>query len=263
MQDLNSIEVPNSSSLGPLRVTAGAVTAQGVRRAKNEDNHYVSPEMDLFVVADGIGGHSAGEVASRFAVEVLSQDLARLNVEIGDDDVQDRVRSALERLQCLIIDTATENPVLAGASTTVVMGLLLKHRLYVAGVGDSRAYLIRGGEIDRLTIDDTWPDVMYHMGKISADDASRHGMRNMLLAALGMKDFRADHEEVKIVEVYSGDTFLFASDGLTGVVEEQRILELAQLFADPQDAAEALLQEAIQNGAGDDITCVLLNITNE
>lgn len=216
--------------------------------------------MDLFIVADGMGGHAAGEVASKFAVDVLSHELAQMTVHADAKAAECRVRVALDHAHCLILDSAATNPTFRGAGTTVVLALLLNHRLYVAGVGDSRAYLIRGGSVERLTIDDTWPDALLHLGQISVDDARRHNMRNMLMSALGMQGFRADQEEIRVIDVYHADRYLLASDGLTDKVEEQRLLEIISQNDNPQQAAEMLSHEAIANGASDDVTCVVFYV---
>ena len=257
------IKVPDSGRAQRLHVVAGAASIRGARRDNNEDRQYVSPDMDLFIVADGMGGHAAGEVASKFAVDVLSHELAKIAVDTTREEIEYRVHAALDRAHCLILDSAVAQPTLHGAGTTVVFGLLLNHRLYITGVGDSRAYLVRGASIERLTIDDTWPDTLFHLGQISADKAKRHRMRNMLISALGMKDFDSNQEEIRAFDVYEGDRYLLASDGLTDVVEEDRLLEIIRQNNNPQMAAEQLTQEALTCGAGDDVTCVLFYIQSD
>jgi protein phosphatase len=260
MQTLsNAVRVPDSGRAQRLRVAAGACSVQGARRDTNEDSQYVSPDLDLFIVADGVGGHAAGEVASRFAVDVLSQELARFTGLPEDREVERRLRKALDHTNCLILDLAEHDSEYEGAKTTVVLALLLNHRLYVAGVGDSRAYLIRGRSIRRLTVDDTWPDVLFNIGQITADEAKRHYLRNKLMSALGMKQFKAD-KEIRVLDVYHDDRFLLASDGLTDVVDEQRLREIVGQDDDPQRAAESLTQEAVKRGAGDDVTCVVFYV---
>jgi len=257
------ITVPDSGRAQRLQVVAGGCSVQGARRETNEDAQYVSPSRDLFIVADGVGGHAAGEVASRFAVEVLSHDLASFTGDASEQAVKQRMREALDRANCLILEMASGEPGHRGAETTVVLALLLNHRLYVTGVGDSRAYLIRDRSIKRLTIDDTWPDALLHLGQISADAAKQHFLRNNLLAALGMRDYRADKEEVFVVDAYFGDRYLLATDGLTDAVDEQRLGEIVTRNDDPQQAAEALAHEAISCGAGDDVTCVAFFVRSE
>jgi protein phosphatase len=141
----------------------------------------------------------------------------------------------------------------------VVLALLLNHRLYVTGVGDSRAYLIRNRSIRRLTVDDTWPDVLLGIGQITADQAKRHYLRNVVMSALGMKEFKAD-KEIRVLDVYHGDRFLLASDGLTDALDEQRLQEIVSQNQNPQQAAEALAEAAIERGAGDDVTCIVFYV---
>ncbi len=227
------VGIPDSGRALRLRVMAGACSVKGTQRDANEDCEFISPNLDLFIVADGVGGHKAGEVASRFAVDVLSHQLAQFVGPTSDEEVQDRVRKALDRAHCLILDLAEGKPEYFGAATTVVLALLLNHRLYVTGVGDSRAYLIRGKSIRRLTVDDTWPDVLYHMHQISADDAKRHSMRNILLSGLGIKDFTSD-KEIQVLDVYHGDRFLLASDGLTDIVGDQQLRRIVSATGDKQ-----------------------------
>ena len=257
------IRVPDSGPAQRLHVVAGACSIQGARRDTNEDSQYISPDMNLFIVADGMGGHAAGEVASRFAIDVLSHELATVAVDATPEAIEYRVHAALDRAHCLIMEQGENQPEYRGAGTTVVFGLLLNHRLYITGVGDSRAYLVRGASIKRLTIDDTWPDALFHLGQISADEAKRHHMRNMLMSALGMKDFASNQEEIRALDVYDGDRYLLASDGLTDVVDEVRLLEIISQNNNPQMAAEMLTQEAISNDAGDDVTCVVFYVQSD
>ena len=257
------ITLPDSGRTQHLHVVAGACSVQGVRRDTNEDCQYVSPCMNLFIVADGMGGHAGGEIASRFAIDVLSHELAKIGVDADDKEIEYRVHAALDRAHCLILGAADRNAISRPPGTTVVFGLLVNHRLYITGVGDSRAYLIRSGSIERLTIDDTWPDALFHLGQLSADEAKRHCMRHRLLSALGMNDFKGDQEEIRAVDVYDGDRYLLASDGLTDAVSEDRILEIVREANNPQAAAEQLTQEAIANDAGDDVTCVLFYVQSD
>jgi protein phosphatase len=258
LMPLNSkpLKVPDSSSANRLQVAVGACSVQGRRRDTNEDCQYVSPNKDLFIVADGVGGHAAGEVASRLAVEVLSLELAQFQAGATDGEIEQQVHKAIERAHCLVLDLASRTPQFHGAKTSVVLAILVHQRLYVTGVGDSRAYLIRGRSIKRLTVDDTWPDLLFDRGEISAYTARHHEMRNLLLATLGMEDFQYT-KRVRVLDIDHADRVLLASDGLTDVVGDQQLRQIITGCQDPQQAAEALLQKAISEGGGDDVTCIV------
>ncbi len=257
------LKVPDSGPAQRLHVDVGRCSVQGTRRDHNEDQQFVSRSGDLFIVADGMGGHAAGEVASKFAVDVLAHELATFAVDATRQEIEARVRAALQRAHCLILESAARHPEHYGTGTTVVLGLLVNHRLYITGVGDSRAYLIRDGAIHRLTIDDTWPDTLFHLGQISANQARRHHMRNMLINALGMSSFDSDHEEIRAVDVYDGDRYLLASDGLTDAVGDAELLDVLSEENCPQGIADHLVEHALARGAGDDITCVVFSVRSE
>lgn len=254
------LQIPDSGRANRLSVLAGAHTVQGAKRSNNEDCEYVAPGGDLFIVADGMGGHAAGEVASKFAVDVVAHDLARVEFSAGDKEIEQRVREALNRAHCMIVATTVDDLAHTNAGSTVVLALLRNHRLYVAGVGDSRAYLIRNKCIKRLTTDDTYPDTLLELGKITIDEARRHRLRHCLFAALGMKDFAPTAEEISVLDVYRGDRYLLASDGLTDILTDSKIEAIVSDHDDPQLAANALVRAAISEGAGDDITCIVFHV---
>jgi protein phosphatase len=258
------LQIPDSGRANRLSVLAGAHTVQGANRSNNEDSEYVAPGGDLFIVADGMGGHAAGEIASKFAVDVVAHDLARIEFSAGNKEIEQRVREALSRAHCMIVAKTSDELTDAGAGSTVVLALLRNHRLYVAGVGDSRAYLIRNKSIKRLTTDDTYPDTLLELGKITVDEARRHRLRHCLrhclFAALGMKDFAANAEEISVLDVYRGDRYLLASDGLTDILTDPKIEAIVSDHDDPQLAADALVRAAISEGAGDDITCIVFHV---
>jgi protein phosphatase len=250
------LRISDSSSVDGLRIIVGAYSVQGSRRETNEDCEYVSPNRDLFIVADGVGGHAAGEVASRLAVDVLSHELAQFQPNATDREIAQQVQNAIERAHCLVLDLASKTPQFRGAKTSVVLAILVNHRLYVTGVGDSRAYLIRGRSIKRLTVDDTWPDMLFDRGEISAYTARHHELRNLLLSTLGMEDFHFT-KRIRVLDVDHADRVLLASDGLTDVVGAQQLRQIIAGCQDAQQAAEALVQAAISKGGRDDVTCIV------
>ncbi len=246
---------------GPdLRVLAGACSITGTRRDNNEDVAYISPDLRVFIVADGMGGHDSGEVASRFAVDALSHELAEVSSQShSDKEVEALVREALTHAHCLIASQAEDNPELTGADTTVVLALVFGSHLFVTGVGDSRAYLIRRGGIQQLTTDDSWPQLLLQAGVLSNEEAKRHCMRHVLLSSLAMPQFEPN-KEIRKLEVCAGDRFLLCSDGLTNAVDDAALQEIMLLEDNPQQTAEALVQRAVEKDAGDDVTCLVLHV---
>jgi len=246
-------------SLPNLRIRAGVTSSQGKRRDCNEDSAFVSPELDVFIIADGMGGHDAGEVASRFAVDALAHALAHLPDKVhSDEDVETLLRSSLQEAHC-VVASLSKNPRVKSAGTTVVLALLFRHHLFVTGVGDSRAYLIREGRIEQLTTDDSVPLMLEKAGVISHEAARSHPWRNRLLSALGMDDFRSD-KDIRVIELLAGDQFVLASDGLTDVVDDNQLRGIVSQHSDPQRAADALADRARSNGAGDDVTCLVIAV---
>ncbi len=243
-----------------LNVTAGSWSVRGKSRDKNEDCDYISPAMNLFIVADGMGGHDRGEIASRFAIDALAHSLAGLqDAPHTDEEIEVTVRAALEHANCLILDlsAADESERLPG--TTVVLALLFGERLFVTGIGDSLAYLLREGTVEKLTDDDTVTAFLEESGVISAEEALEHPARHQLLASLGMREFKPD-QEIRVLDVRPGDRFLLCSDGLSDVVGLDQIKLGLETEHDPRRAAKELVELALWNGAMDDATCVFFRI---
>lgn len=260
-----AVLMPTSSraaefELPRLAVTAGSWSVRGPQRDKNEDCDYVSPALDLFIVADGMGGHDRGELASRFAVDALAHSLAHMRDEPHTDaEIEAAVRAALEYANCLVLDLSPESQTSGLAGTTVVIALLFGQRLFVTGLGDSRAYLLRSGTVEVLTEDDTFTAFLQRAGTISAEEARHHPMRNQLLASLGMRDFKPD-VQIRVLDVLPGDRFLLCSDGLSDVLELEQIREGLESERDPRRVARELVNVALWNGAKDDATCVFFRI---
>lgn len=261
MPTLPALETLKPHRPDRLAVRAGACSVQGARRGNNEDCEFVSPDLDLFIVADGMGGHAAGECASRFAVDALANELGHFPDEMDDSEIEERLCGALERANCLILDFSEGLEGGRRPGTTVVLALLVGKRLYITGVGDSRAYLVRNGRIERLTTDDTLPDHLLKEGVLSEEEARQHTMRNVLLRVLGSAEFKPDHE-IRVLELQSGDRVLLATDGLTDTLSQSALAEIILRSKQPQQAADALAQAAIDEDAGDDLTCVTFFVSD-
>jgi protein phosphatase len=249
----------------PARITvnAGACTRVGSSRQNNEDAHYVDSEGHVFVVADGIGGATAGEVASQLAVSLIPQIVCTIGPEpdVSEDEIVvfERIRAAFAETNAAIRRVARQNIELPKIGTTAVTAFILGPRLYLASIGDSRAYLIRTGQIQQLTVDHTMAQALVEIGVISAKAALRHQWRNVLSKFLGT-DEPASEPDLRVVDLNAGDQIVLATDGLTDVLDEQSVLQILQGQSDAQGAATALIQAAAQKKARDDATCIVLYV---
>lgn len=248
---------PRASSLARVRFNATAITDNGLRRPENEDAYLVDVEKGLFCVADGMGGHAAGEVASRMAVDVLAREMARPDAGALDA----RLRGAVVAANRAVLEAAERDPALAGMGTTLTaLALALDDGGFtIAHVGDSRAYLLRHGELRQLTTDHTWVQQQVDAGLLSPRDARRHPLSSMLTRAVGI----AADPEVDIIrgDLEPGDLLLLCSDGLTGMVEDDELAYILARDLPLDDAARELADAANRNGGADNITAVLIRAT--
>jgi len=246
--------------LPDLNVTAGAYSVCGANRENNEDDQYVSPDRSVFIVADGIGGHHAGEFASRFIVDPLTHELSRtFDDDDSDEAVEEYVRAAFLHANCLLLDAARENPEHDGAGTTALLALVFGDRLFVLGIGDSRAFLLRDDLFEQLTLDDSMTAYLENAGAICAEEVKLHPMRNRLCAFMAMDNFPPD-EEFRVIRMQPEDVVLLCSDGLTDVVEDSVIQAILKLHRNSQLSARQLAQTAVERKAKDDVTCVVIRV---
>jgi len=239
----------------------------GRRRSLNEDTIYARD--DLFVVCDGMGGHKAGEVASKIAADTMATFIERSGEDqeitwpYGFDRQTsldgNRLRTAIKLANRAVFRKSASSDDYAGMGTTVAAVLISRSRwMAYAGVGDSRVYLIRGGAIVQLTRDDTWLNAAAE-GEV-LDDSTVASMKNVLTKALGARD-DVDFE-VAIRELSAGDVVLLCSDGLTNMVDDDEILRIVTTHgSDPERAAPALIDAANANGGRDNVSAVLLRYT--
>ncbi len=223
----------------------------GLVRSNNQDSAYAGPR--LLVVADGMGGHAGGDIASSVAVAHL----APLDDEAhGPDDALDELNRALVDAHAELLARAQENPELAGLGTTVTALLRAGNKLAMAHIGDSRAYLLRDGELTQVTSDHSFVQHLVNTGKITAEEAERHPQRSVLLRVLG--DFEMDIvPDVSVREARPGDRWMLCSDGLSGVVSRDTMAETLTEVADAGECADQLVQLALRGGAPDNVTVVV------
>ena len=234
----------------------------GRKRETNQDAYKIcgfdgrgKTVRGLCVVADGMGGHKAGEVASRETVEGLS---AAFESGAFSRNPEGMVKS-IEAVNIKIFSESAANEGLSGMGTTVVAGYLLGERLYVANVGDSRCYMIRSGEkITQITVDHSIIEEHIAAGNITREEAAVHPQRHMITRAVGSE------ETVKVdlfeTDVHSGDIFLFCTDGLTEMVKAEEILKIMMNEPDLTGAVNNLVFTANKNGGLDNITVVAMKI---
>jgi protein phosphatase len=255
-----------------MNFIAAGLSDVGLQREHNEDSFCILPEHRLFVVADGMGGHRAGDIASRMATSEVKAFFDATDVDPdggswpakSDDELepdQSRLVSAVKLANQRIFQASVRNRSVQGMGTTIVGALFNREdrKLHVAHVGDSRAYRVRSGEITQLTRDHSLlNDYLLVMPNLS--DAQKQRLpSNVITRALGMQDAVA--VDVCADRVEAGDTYVLCSDGLNGMVGDDRILDVVHgSDGDIERAAKALVAEANQNGGEDNITVVLVQI---
>ena len=233
-----------------MRVRVGAATDIGQVREGNEDSYLVVEP--LYAVADGMGGHRGGEVASSLALETVQGMFERREGSLVDQ---------VERANRAVFDRSQNDRTVSGMGTTLTAVLVDGNRVHLVHVGDSRAYLLRGGELTQLTEDHTLVHRMVMEGEISQEEAETHPHRSILTRALGVdQSVQVDEGDV---EVAAGDRLLLCTDGLTGMVPEGQIREILVDAADPQETVERLVGLANRAGGIDNITAVILDFADD
>ncbi len=237
---------------------AFSITDIGERRRINQDyvfccDNTIGKLPNLFIVADGMGGHNAGDYASRFCVEFFKQKIeeneAKLPIAL--------IESALKETNDALLNKAHEQSELEGMGTTFVVATIFDKEMYVANIGDSRLYVI-GKEMKQITEDHSLVEVMVKTGELDRDEARVHPNKNIITRALGANaNVEPDFFEVHLEE---GDTVLMCSDGLTNMLEDEMIEKIIRDNDDPQSAADTLVKCANQNGGKDNIAIIIIKV---
>lgn len=252
-----------------MDVKACGLSHVGRQRQHNEDSYRVDEAARLFLVADGMGGHAAGEIASRIAAESVAEFVAHTEQDDGtwpyayDETLTratNRLMAALKLANTRVLEAMRKDSRLRGMGTTVVASLIDGNSISVAHVGDSRGYLIRNEAIERITDDHSWVFEQVQAGMLSADEAERHPLRNVITRALGgALTVVPDASEI---DLRDGDIFILCSDGLTGMVPEPEILRIVLECKDDLElACQKLIDCANERGGYDNITAVLIKAT--
>ncbi|MFQ5524891.1 MAG: Stp1/IreP family PP2C-type Ser/Thr phosphatase [Thermoanaerobaculia bacterium] len=249
----------------PIVASACARSDVGKSRSTNEDYFALRPEWGLYLVADGMGGHGNGEVASRLATLSVCESLEALpqrsrSSKSRDQPPADELRNALERANQAVFEAVEENEELSGMGATMVAMVFAGTTAAVAHVGDSRAYRLRGGALERLTNDHTWVEQQVSAGELSENEARNHPFRNVVTRALG--------GEARLVvdlashDVRTGDLFLLCTDGLTAVLDDDDILGHLGESADLDSRCAALIAAANKGGGPDNVTVALISFSD-
>ncbi|WP_005034939.1 Stp1/IreP family PP2C-type Ser/Thr phosphatase [Holophaga foetida] len=248
-----------------MRVVAAGLSDVGCIRKHNEDNLLVDMELGLFLVADGLGGHAAGEVASRIVVEKVEEFIAQtaerdrtwpLDYDARIPYDGNRLKAALLLSDQAILDDIRENPERESMGSTVVACLVKGDCVTMAHVGDSRAYLLNPDGIRQITRDHSWVADQVANGILTAEEARKHPFRNVITQALGNGgELDVSIQELQVKEL---DRLLLCSDGLSGMVPDEEIWKIVQNSDSLAIAAEKLVKKALENGGEDNVTVVLV-----
>jgi serine/threonine protein phosphatase PrpC len=281
--DSETVDIPTQPTSMQVMVELGASTHAGRVRPNNEDSYLVarasrSLETVLtnlqagdfpvwaaeraygLIVADGMGGHAGGEVASQLALRtVIEHALATADWIMRDacahsDQIEERIVERFAAANEAVLDQASRDPNLDGMGTTMTMALSSGACLYVGYVGDSRAYLLRGGQLQALTRDHSFAQALADSGVISPEQAATHNLRNVLLRNLGRTASTAD---IRHLFLESGDQLLLCTDGLTDMVADASISKILKAAPTAQAACDQLIAAALEAGGKDNVTAVL------
>jgi len=244
----------SSEAMSDVIMRVGKVSAQGLR-PNNEDNFVADLERKIFLVADGMGGQDRGEQASAMAADIIPRVVSdRLAAK---DAACDAVKRALEEANDAIVSAGKNQPAGRRMGTTAVLALEDDNQVYVAGLGDSRAYLIRDGQVEQLTVDHSVAQALVASGALTQEEARHSPYQHVLHKFLGCAGL-TESAEVKPFTPHVGDRLLLASDGLTNHVTDDDLALGGQAHPNPQEWAEVLVKLALERGSKDNVTCVIV-----
>jgi len=250
-----------------MKIESYGMSNVGMKRFQNEDSYLINDDLSLYMVADGMGGHLGGEFASKLAVTTVEEVVQKLRQDPEVTQVRgvntegstpaDQLRHAIQEAGRRIHHQAIYDETLRGMGTTAVVAIFQEEKLFVANVGDSRAYLIREGEIEQITEDHSLVSEQVKAGMISADDAKGHKLKNIITRSVG---YQEDVDiDITVLDPKIGDRVLMCSDGLSNLVEDSEIEETLKKH-DLRGSCEELVRTANSRGGDDNITVVLMQV---
>jgi len=238
-------------------ITAAGRTDVGAVRSGNEDNFTIAADRGIFVVADGMGGHAAGEVASEMAVNYVDRNLGSLR-GLDDEQVAERMRGAIRAANGAIFQRTITEVDKRGMGTTVTALVLHGARFLIGQVGDSRAYLLRDGQLVQITKDHSYVQEQVDAGYLTPEQARTHPYSNVITRCVGANNDVAP--DLYAGAVKSHDRFLLASDGLTGMLEDSELAKVLSNGAAPEDQVAQLVAAANGSGGLDNITAIIVRV---
>ncbi|HEX7604068.1 MAG TPA: Stp1/IreP family PP2C-type Ser/Thr phosphatase [Polyangiaceae bacterium] len=248
-----------------LRIEVAGETNVGMKRTHNEDNFSILEDAGLYIVADGMGGHASGEVASKMAVDSLreffaatAQDPERTwpyKMDRSKGYEENRLITGIKLANLRIYESAQRDPRQRGMGTTLVTMFAVEDGVYVAHVGDSRSYRVRDAKLEQLTEDHSLLNDYIKMKRLSAEEIANFPHKNVIVRALGMKD--TVKVDTRYEQPRAGDTYVLCSDGLSGPVTDPELLEIVSTNSDIKVAATKLIEKANAAGGPDNITVIL------
>lgn len=252
-----------------MKLICAGITDVGRSRDHNEDDFYLSDGVEaLCVVADGMGGHRSGEVASAMAIKAIVEYYRETMSDVTSEEVdgaspepdviERRLQQAVQSANKAVFEAASQSELYRGMGTTVVTGYFTEGGLYLAHIGDSRAYRYRDGVLAQCTEDHSLANEYVRMGILSEDEVEFFPYKNVITRACGL----ADEVEVEVdrARLEVGDVYLFCSDGLTDMVDDAALTELLREEEDPEQLCRTLVEHANANGGADNITVILAKI---
>lgn len=240
-----------------MHFSCAARTDVGVVRSGNEDNFLMLADRGIFIVADGMGGHAAGEVASEMAVHIVAAELGQYR-GLSDDELANRMHTAIRRANEAIFSRTLSEQDKRGMGTTLTALVLLPNRYLIGQVGDSRAYLLRDTALRQITKDHSYVQEQVDAGLLTPEQARVHPYSNVITRCVG-----AGMEvtpDIYFGELQSDDLLLLASDGLTGMLEDEQLRRLLLADGGPQRAVDQMILEANRRGGLDNITAIVVRI---
>ena len=254
-----------------MQVKASGLTDVGLKRDGNEDSFSTDDSLGLYVVADGMGGHLAGEVASRIAVEMINKSFRKwIEEEAREDELFGKpdnslslkgnyILSSIKLANKVVYEMAMEYKQYHGMGTTVVILLVTPTLIIVANVGDSRIYMVRDGELERLSKDHTIVSEQVEMGMMTEEEAATSPMKHILTRNFGSSE--TVEPDIFELEPSNNDRFVLCSDGLTDLVNDEEIFEMTQGEDDPENLCRQFVDTVLQRGAHDNTTVISVFLT--